>query len=43
MYWLKLKLIPGNASESSALSSRVSDSLVTPLRHSLEGRSGAKS
>ena len=43
MYWLKLKVMPGNASDSSALSSSVSDALVTPLRHSLEGLSGAKS
>ena len=40
--WEKLNVTPGNASPSSRLSSSVSESLVTPRRHSSEGFSGAK-
>jgi len=39
----KLKMTPGNASCISWESSSVIESLVTPRRQSLDGRSGANS
>src|SRR5499433_2802834 len=42
MYCEKLKLTPGNWASSVSLTSSMSFSLLTPLRHSFAGLSGAK-